>query len=299
MKKNIWMSLAVVTAMTMMTACSSDSDSDNDNGFGASHDPAFITTWQISTSGETLDLNASTNTNGTFTVDCGNNTDLRSYKSSDSLPECHYDKPGSYQIKITGDLRQVYYKGESSLISIDNWGDIEWETMRGAFANCEKMEYTATDRPDLSKVEDMSFMFDGAKLFNGDIGSWDTSEVKYMQGTFMITEKFNGDIGDWDTSSVTNMSSMFNAAHAFDQDIGDWNTSKVTSMNQMFYGVHVFDQNISKWDTSIVTDMGEMFRMAKLFDQNISDWNVSAVIDHSSFDTEASDTWTADEKPKF
>ena len=44
-----------------------------------------------------------------------------------------------------------------------------------------------------------------------------------FQGT-----SFNGDISSWDTSNVTDMKGMFSGATAFNQDIGSWDTSNVT-----------------------------------------------------------------------
>ena len=42
------------------------------------------------------------------------------------------------------------------LQSIEQWGDIQWESMRRAFAGAKNMVYNATDTPDLSAVTDMS-----------------------------------------------------------------------------------------------------------------------------------------------
>ena len=54
---------------------------------------------------------------------------------------------------------------------------------------------------------------------------------------------FNQNIGSWNTSSVANMNAMFYNA-TFNQDIGSWNTSSVTDMGSMFWEARALNQNI-------------------------------------------------------
>ncbi|KAH8076827.1 hypothetical protein JL721_855 [Aureococcus anophagefferens] len=112
---------------------------------------------------------------------------------------------------------------------------------------------------DVSRVTDMSYMFDNADAFDQDIGAWDTSKVMDMSRMFYHAHAFNQDIGAWDTSAVTDMGWMFGDAAAFDQDVGAWDTSSVTDMSNMFVYAYAFDQDIGAWDTSSVTDMVDMF----------------------------------------
>ena len=61
---------------------------------------------------------------------------------------------------------------------------------------------------DVSKITDMSTLFKGTD-FNGDISSWDVSNVETMEGMFWGCMNFNSDISNWDVSNVKNMAFAF------------------------------------------------------------------------------------------
>ena len=64
---------------------------------------------------------------------------------------------------------------------------------------------------------------DGEDNFYGTtINDWDVSRITDLSTLFENAETFNDPIGDWDTSQATNMASMFRGAALFDQDISEW-----------------------------------------------------------------------------
>jgi surface protein len=71
----------------------------------------------------------------------------------------------------------------------------------------------------------------------GTVRLWDTGNVTDMSDMFNGAVLFNQDIGDWDTGSVTDMSNMFNGATAFDQDISGWDVSNVIPWPPTNFGV--------------------------------------------------------------
>ena len=194
------------------------------------------------------------------------------------------------------------------LTKVTHWGTTQWTSLTKAFSGCGNMDITATDKPDLSSVTDLSMMFDGcgglvynlsiddwnvshitnmsgmfgaATEFNQPLNNWDVSHVTNMQGMFAEALKFNQPLNNWVVSSVTNMSGTFVAAMKFNQNINSWNVSNVTDMSNMFGTARDFNQPLNNWVTSKVTNMSGMFGMAEAFNQDINSWDVSKVTNMS------------------
>ena len=170
-----------------------------------------------------------------------------------------YGASGVYQVKIIGEYPHFSSKdidlGSDAikLIDVARWGDQSWVSMYESFRNCENLvAFSAGDTPDLSGVIDMSWMFDSAVNFNGDISEWDVSALENATFMFSYALSFNSNISSWDTPSLTNMRGMFSSAEAFNQDITGWDVSSVTDMGLLFSNALLFDQNLGGWDISSV-----------------------------------------------
>ena len=227
-----------------------------------------------------------------------------------------YASVGEYAVSISGGVTAIVLKDMPALgrlKSIDQWGDISWTSMRGAFQGAGYMVNLATDTPDLSRVTDMTSMFESTAVnqpldswdvssvtnmnrmffhaysFNQPLDSWDVSSVTNMNRMFAHASAFNQPLDSWDVSSVTDMSEMFRDARTFNQPLDSWDVSSVTNMENMFYTANAFNQPLDSWDVSSVTDMSEMFRDARAFNQPLDSWDVSSVtkMDHMFYSANA------------
>lgn len=211
-----------------------------------------------------------------------------------------YGIPGTYTIRIRGDFPRIFIANNqeirNKILSVDQWGVIEWQSMERAFQGAVYMVINATDTPDLSNVLNMRSIFQFAYSLNSNLNNWDVSNVSNMRFAFHSAISFNQPLSNWNVGNVTDMSYMFSNAPLFNQPLNDWNVSNVTNMQNMFSIVDfddpfelippdeedgLFDQNLSDWDVSNVTNMKSMFEGATSFNSEINQWNVSSVTDMS------------------
>jgi surface protein len=131
-------------------------------------------------------------------------------------------------------------------------------------------------RLNTQNVDDMSFMFCHAPLFNMPLAFFNTSNVLTMEAMFEHANSFNQKIGNWDTRNVKNMYQMFDNANAFNQEIGEWITGNVLTMNSMFSNAESFNQPLN-WDVRNVQNMEQMFSNATSFNGEIGNWKTENV----------------------
>ncbi|MEO1030593.1 MAG: BspA family leucine-rich repeat surface protein, partial [Bacteroidota bacterium] len=226
----------------------------------------FITTWQVG-DGETITIPTQGGGYDYAVVWGDSGNDAETGLTGDALHQ--YTVAGTYEVRIYGDFPRIYFNNggnRENILSVSQWGDIQWGSMEAAFFGCENLDVTATDVPDLSNLDSdasLSLMFRNCTSLVG-----------------------NSSFGDWDASGVINMAAMFRNAEAFDQDLGNWDVSNVEWMMGMFYDAESFDQDLGSWDISSLNTALLMF-----FNATLSTANYDALLmGWSTLDTDAGET---------
>ena len=144
----------------------------------------FITTWMTDAANQTVTIPG---TGHACNINWGDGT----VHLDTSCRQAHtYAEAGTYTVSISGGLERFHLDGQQPnagrLISIDQWGDIRWTSMRGAFEGASNMAYRATD---VVRHVCSSLSFDG-------VSSWTVTDMSYM----FTLPPFNGDLSSWDVS---------------------------------------------------------------------------------------------------
>ena len=221
---------------------------------------AFVTHWKTYNKGisknNQITIQGIRNTPYTYnySIDCDSDGVFEAEHQTGAYT-CEYESPGIYTVSIKGQFPRIFFmntvlEGNSwsgfvlryqsdnpKLLSVEQWGDIEWKTMASAFNDCVNLKINAIDFPDLSSVKTMEKMFSGALLFNQDIGLWDVSNVTNMKQMFLDAESFNQDLGSWNVSNVDNMYSMLRgvtlSVSNYDSLLSGW--SKLNLQNNVIF----------------------------------------------------------------
>jgi surface protein len=177
------------------------------------------------------------------------------------------------------------------LIEISQWGNIAWTSMNCAFTNCQRMQITATDTPNLSNVTDAALMFYLSNNLQSpnSLQYWDTSHIKnfsFMFATHILGgsgniyynppfDLFNPpNLNNWNVSSATDLSYMFMARN-FNQNLSSWDVSSVKNMSCMFAATP-YNYPLNNWNTESLERMYNMFYYSS-FNQPLNNWNTSKV----------------------
>ena len=151
-------------------------------------------------------------------------------------------------------VKSIAYAGKvdeyGALHKIQQWGDVKWQTMEGAFEGCKEVWYIDENlgKPDLSQVTSCARMFAGVEKLYMPLADWDVSTVTDMSQMFQGCSKFfNNPMGNWNVSTVKNMSRMFEGCEKYNQPLDQWNVSQVEDMERMFEGCTSFNQSLANW----------------------------------------------------
>ena len=147
-------------------------------------DDYFVTTWRTTTASPSITIPTFTGETYDYTVDWGDGATTTNHTGNATHT---YSPPGDYVALIRGTFPRIYFNDtgdKDKIIAINQWGTQQWSSMASAFRGAVNLAGQANDNPDLSRVTDMSSMFQGAEAFNQDIGDWNVSNVTHMENMF-------------------------------------------------------------------------------------------------------------------
>lgn len=100
-------------------------------------------------------------------------------------------------------------------------------------------------------IENAAGMFEFCPaLTSPDLSQWNTVSATDMSNMFSGCSLFEGNVEFFDVGSVTNFDGMFRNAARMNSEIGCWNTINATSMDNMFDGATNFVGNLTGWCVS-------------------------------------------------
>ena len=186
------------------------------------HSQDFVTVWTFTDDAPVIRFNALTtgDVNYTWTASpssqTGEGTFNRIGAGRVTLDDLNIEAGDTLTLSMSPEHLSRFFsdlelrKSPEILIDVKQWGDVNWTSMDSTFFFREKVNFSASDIPNLANVTSMRNVFFGAINFNSDISAWDVSNVTDMSGLFYKAEKYNRDISGWDVSKVSDMSNMFN-----------------------------------------------------------------------------------------
>ena len=113
-----------------------------------------------------------------------------------------------------------WYASAEALLRVEQFGTVQWQTMRNAFYGCKNMQFASgIDTPDLSKVTNMQAMFSRCTSFNQPLNNWDVSKVTDMRRMFSGCTSFNQNLGMWKLEANLDLSNCGMSAENYSKSL--------------------------------------------------------------------------------
>jgi hypothetical protein len=196
-------------------------------------------------------------------------------QTTDVSPTHTYPIAGIYQIKISGTFPAMRFNNggdRSKVVSLDNWGNIQWTTMDGMFYGCGNMVSNYSNQPDTSLTTSMLAAFRSTK-FNSVINFYaplvttiermlsqitvfnSSVRIYGCNSTLLSTrEMFNNCVNynstlNIDSESVIDMFGILDSCSKFNQPF-NLNTQSCQELSFAFFNNLAFNQTLGHLNVS-------------------------------------------------
>ena len=141
---------------------------------------------------------------------------------------------------------------------------------------------------DISKFNDLSYIFYALNMEVVDISGWNTSNIITMENMFSFCNKLKNIIGieNLDVSKLQRTNAMFYwCKNLVELDLTNWNPISLENMSNMFgYCSNLkIIKNIENWQLQNVKDVRQMFSGCTKLDVDLSNWDLTHIKDYLKY----------------
>ena len=137
---------------------------------------------------------------------------------------------------------------------------------------------------DISKFNNLSYIFYALNMEVVDISGWNTSNVITMENMFSFCDKLKNIIGieNLDVSKLEDATSMFYCCKKLvELDLTNWNPVSLQHTHEMFSGCSNLKiiENIENWQLPNIKSVRQMFYKCAKLDVDLSNWDLTNIKD--------------------
>ena len=114
------------------------------------------------------------------------------------------------------------------------------------FEKCKGKQCYPLENLDVSQIDNMNEIFMYSP-YNGDLSKWDVSKVEDMTSMFEQCIAFDSDLNNWNVKKVLISNMMFSGCISFTGRIENWDVSGLDEAYRMFNGCKRLSTDFSKW----------------------------------------------------
>lgn len=185
--------------------------------------------------------------------------------------------------RVIGGVRQYYYNETLEYLDFSTWDVSKVENMAFMFQGTHALRTVNFRDWDVSSVKSMRYMFGESGMMDFSAENWVLPEAGALDMSHMFDRCYDlisVRAGNWNTMGVGNMSNMFAYCRSLEAlDASDWDLRSLTDMSAMFLKcAKLSSLDVSRWNVGSVQNMSEAFReCASLQELDVSSWDVSSV----------------------